>query len=123
MTNRRLDARGWTVALCLSALGALGPAACGGSKAPAPAAPETSPEARTAAVYPPPDAGKISGLVSYAGPDPDVAVPVAADPACGEARKEPLLTEKIVGDGQGHLGDVFVYVKSGLEGMAWPMPA
>ena len=85
----------------------------------------TADAAATAAAspFPPPEAGRISGSVAYTGKDPDVAVPVNADPTCASLRPDPLMTETIAGDGQGHLGNVFVYVESGLGGRTFPPPA
>ncbi|HXU32842.1 MAG TPA: carboxypeptidase regulatory-like domain-containing protein, partial [Thermoanaerobaculia bacterium] len=68
------------------------------------------------------DAGSIEGQVAYAGPDPDLAIPLTADPTCAKLRTTPLETEKIVGDGAGHLGNVFVYVKAGLPPRTYPAP-
>jgi plastocyanin len=59
-------------------------------------------------------------VVSYAGRDPDVALPVAGDPFCAAAQG--LLSETVTGDGAGHHGNVVVYVKSGPTGGRYPVP-
>lgn len=68
------------------------------------------------------DAGSIRGLVRYAGPDPDAPIDFAADPMCAELHDGPVTTQQVVGDA-GRLGNVFVYVRSGLEGERFPVPA
>jgi plastocyanin len=96
--------------------------ACGGgggtaptAEAPAPApAPEAAPAGGT---------GSVKGVVSYADGDPDTAIKMDADPVCAGLHKDTAMTEKVVSDGSGHLGNVFVYVKSGLSGGPWPAPA
>ncbi len=106
-------------------LGAMFAVACGG---PAPEAANTQRTAATEATteaFPPADAGGIEGVIAYAGADPDVAIPLAADPACADLHGGPLETEKIVGNaenGAGHLGNVFVYVKAGLVPRSYPVP-
>lgn len=100
--------------------------ACGGQAPEATNAQEGTPgTARTggtAEAFPPADAGRIEGVITYAGPDPDVTLPVTADPTCAKLRDTPLESETIVGDGAGHLGNVFVYVKAGLAPRIYPAP-
>lgn len=67
-------------------------------------------------------AASINGVVSYAGTDPDTAIQMMADPDCLVLHTEAVHTERIVGDGAGHLGNVFVYVKSGLAGATYSAP-
>ncbi|HEV8577983.1 MAG TPA: carboxypeptidase regulatory-like domain-containing protein [Thermoanaerobaculia bacterium] len=112
MSRNRL----WILALC--ALPVL--AGChGGAKdeeqtteAPAASAPAAAPA----------DAGGISGTVTYAGPDTDTPIAMNADPICAGLHPTPVDTNEIaVKDGK--LGNVFVYVKTGLEGKTFPAPA
>lgn len=95
--------------------------ACGGgggegegddaSEAPA----ESAPAADTA------NAGGVKGVVNYAGPDADVPIAMNADPNCLSLHPTPVDTGKyLVKDGK--LGNVFVYVKTGLEGKSFPTP-
>jgi plastocyanin len=104
----------WILALC--ALPVL--AGCGGgakeegSEAPAPSAP-----AAVAA-----DAGGINGTITYAGPDTDTPIAMNADPICAGLHPTPVDTNEIATK-DGKLANVFVYVKSGLEGKTFPVPA
>lgn len=106
------------VFLALSVL--VGTVACGGGEAPAPseegaAAPEAAAAAGT---------GSIAGTILYTGgEDPDVVIDMAADPNCQALHAEPVYTEKVVADGAGHLANVFVYVKAGLEGKSFQTPS
>ena len=89
-----------------------------------PATPSEKP-AETVAV-PPVDlsnAGSVHGVVSYAGDDPDTEIDLSADPTCQELHDHPAQTETIVGDGEGHLGNVFVYLQGGIEGRRFPVPS
>ncbi|HEV7670413.1 MAG TPA: carboxypeptidase regulatory-like domain-containing protein [Thermoanaerobaculia bacterium] len=123
MKQRKFFARG-----LVGSLGIFLMAACGGRAPEVAGAPEgtqgtaTTAGTEKAADFPPADAGSVEGQVSYAGPDPDVALPLTADPTCAKLRTTPLESEKIVGDGAGHLGNVFVYVKSGLPPRSYPAP-
>lgn len=125
MYRRRLSIQHLARAATLAAItfGPLGLSlllACG---TPTPESKPTPAAAAPAAPFPPADAGRIEGVITYAGPDPDVVLPVTADPTCAKLRDTPLESEKIVGDGAGHLGNVFVYVKAGLAPRAYPAPA
>jgi plastocyanin len=94
-------------------------AGCGGgakeeasSEAPAAAAPA----ADTA------NAGGVNGSVTYAGADTDTPIAMNADPVCASLHQQPVDTNEIALK-DGKLGNVFVYVKSGLEGKSFPAPA
>ncbi|MEP7009401.1 MAG: hypothetical protein ABJC13_03685 [Acidobacteriota bacterium] len=124
MPHRRLTlqhlAQATTLAIIL--LGPLGLSllfACG---SPPPDSKPTPTASAPTAPFPPADAGRIEGQITYNGPDPDVAVPLSADPTCAKLHTGPLETEKIVGDGAGHLGNVFVYIKAGLAPRTYPTP-
>lgn len=69
------------------------------------------------------NAGSVTGTVSYTGEDPDRELDMGADATCAELHDAPVMTQTIVGDGAGHLGNVFVYVKQGLEGEQFPVPS
>jgi plastocyanin len=114
----------WILALLLP-LAALG-VACGGGGGSAPTAEAPAPAPAPSASAPAAPAGgsgSVKGVISYADGDPDTAIKMDADPVCAGLHTEPAMTEKIVGDGQGHLANVFIYVKSGLSGGPWPAPA
>jgi len=92
--------------------------ACGGgekgeesSEAPA----ESAPAVDTA------NAGGVKGVVNYAGPDGDTPIAMNADPNCAALHSAPVDTNHYaIKDGK--LANVFVYVKSGLEGKTFPTP-
>jgi plastocyanin len=103
----------WLIlALCL--LPAL--AGCGGG---AKEETSTAPAAPAAA---PANAGGISGTISYAGPDTDTPIAFSADPICSGMHTTPADTNEIATK-DGKLANVFVYVKSGLEGQTFTAPA
>ncbi|HTG35724.1 MAG TPA: carboxypeptidase regulatory-like domain-containing protein [Thermoanaerobaculia bacterium] len=66
--------------------------------------------------------GGIRGTVTYAGPDTDQPISMQGDPACAGLYPEPVDSEEIILK-DGKLANVFVYVKSGLEGKSFPVPA
>ena len=108
-----------SLALALAAAALL--VACGGGgEAPAPA-PSPEPPAAPAATASTGNA-VISGTISYANGDPDLEILMDADPVCLSLHKDhAAYSERIVADGGG-LANVFVYVKSGIEG-DYPAPA
>jgi plastocyanin len=67
------------------------------------------------------NAGGVKGVVNYSGPDTDTPIAMNADPTCASLHATPVDTGKYqVKDGK--LGNVFVYVKTGLEGKSFPTP-
>jgi plastocyanin len=67
------------------------------------------------------NAGGVKGVVNYSGPDADTPIAMNADPTCASLHTTPVDTGKyLVKDGK--LGNVFVYVKTGLEGKSFPTP-
>jgi plastocyanin len=101
-------------ALCLAAVAA----ACGGSeeKKPAPAAATEPP--------PPPidpaTVASVSGHIALHGTPPKAErIQTKSDPNC----KEPVFTQTFLVGTDGSLGNVFVYVKSGLGNRTFPAPA
>ena len=115
--KRRRDKHCLAAVMVIAALsGACGGGESGGSGAPAaPAAPVVNP-------VDPATAGNVTGKITFAGtaPTPE-PVRVNSDPNCvpeGAATTETV----VVGDG-GSLQNVFVYVKDGLGGRAFPVPS
>jgi len=111
--------------LVLSALAALA-VACGGGKQEATSTTgESSPSGSTPAAptkaVDTANAGTVSGTATYAGPSTDTPILMNADPICAGLHKEPVTTGKLVVNG-GKLANVFVYVKTGLEGKSFPAP-
>lgn len=88
---------------------------------PATAAPVTVPaEQATAAL----GEASITGKIAFDGTPPKpVAIQTSADPNC-EAMHEgqPLTSEEVIVNPDGTLRNVFVYVKSGLDGKMFPAP-
>lgn len=67
------------------------------------------------------NAGGVKGVINYSGPDPDTTIAMNADPTCASLHTTPVDTDKYRVSG-GKLGNVFVYVKTGLEGKNFPTP-
>ena len=101
----------WTVFALLVMATAL---ACGGGDAPAPAAP-------AAPAFGPATAGNVSGMVMLDGELPAAEeFMMNSDPVCAMTATN-TMSSTFVG-ANGHLGNVFVYVKEGqgLEGLSFP---
>lgn len=112
-------------ALPLSLLLAFGLAlaACGGGGDSGSSDLDAAPMAEMAAVDPA-TAGTISGKIMLDGEAPAAdAVQMAADPNCAALHDSPVMTEFVITDAEGGLQNVFVYLKSGLEGMQFPVPS
>ena len=90
--------------------------ACGGGGSEAPAAPVAP------AVDPidPATVGNVAGMITFEGtaPEPET-IRMNSDPVC-LAEASSTSTEYYVVGGDGGLGNVFVYVKEGLEGRTFP---
>lgn len=73
---------------------------------------------RTAAGH---ERGALVGIVLFSGtPPPRRSINADADPKCAELhRTDPLLTEDVIVNTNGTLRNVFIYLKSGLEGLAF----
>ena len=111
--------------LALSLMLSLGVAACGGGSQPAstPASePAATPSAPAASAVDPATAATVAGKISVEGALPaNQPIRMNADPACVQANAGKTVTqETFVGEGGG-LGNVFVYVQSGLTG-TFPAP-
>ena len=66
----------------------------------------------------------VTGIVITSGRiPPPVPVDMSEDPACVEAHKEGRYDGPVVMNGIGGLSNVFVYIKSGLEGKAFAPPS
>ena len=68
-------------------------------------------------------AGHVSGMVMFEGMAPaNSPIDMSSEAACADKHPTPPTTEdfKVV---DGHLADVFIYVREGLEGMTFPVPA
>ena len=92
-------------------------AACGGgSDAPA------EPAAAAPPAFDPATAGSVMGTITLEGTAPAAeTIRMNSDPACAElATETETETEYYVVGGSGGLGNVFVYVKEGLEGRNFP---
>lgn len=102
-----------------------GLAACGGSKEePAPASPAAGGGAAGATPFDPATGtATVGGKVSFEGaPPPAAQIKMNADPVCMSLHKEPVYSEEVV-VADGKLGNVFVYVKEGLEKYTFTPPA
>ena len=124
MSTRTMSPALWTVvaaALCGLAL-----TACGGGEQPAgeAAAPATAPESGAApstgaapAASGPTGTATVSGTVAYQGEVPNLRpISMSADPACASKHTEAVPNSSLVLGANQALGNVLVYVKSGLAG-------
>jgi plastocyanin len=72
----------------------------------------------------PATAGVIEGSVQFTGRKPArTAVDLSSDPACVEAHKGRAVDESVMVNPNGTLANVFVYIKSGLEGKEFEIPS
>jgi hypothetical protein len=93
----------------------------------APSGPAQKAEKASAASYfkvDPATAGIISGSIQYVGAKP-VRKPIdmSGDPACVEAHKGKPYDESLLVSPKGGLANVFVQIKSGLEGKSFETPS
>ena len=94
-------------------------AACGGSDGPAESA---MPAADAPPAFDPATAGSVMGMITLEGTAPAAeTIRMNSDPACAELATDTETEYYVVGD-SGGLGNVFVYVKEGLEGRNFPVP-
>lgn len=84
--------------------------------------PAAGAEPAAAAAVPSGPTGTLAGVVTYDDGDADTVIRMDADPVCQQLHPNPVETETLVKDAQGHLANVFVYVKDGLQGR-WAPPA
>jgi plastocyanin len=91
---------------------------------------EPEPAAKQAAVPPsyfkadPATAGVVSGTVKFSGKKPvRTVIDMDQEPACVTAHKGKATDDSVVVNSNGTLANVFVYIKSGLEGKKFEPPA
>ena len=81
----------------------------------------------TAPVYfkvDPETAGTVTGTILYKGKPPArKAIDMSEEPACVEAHKGKAYNESLVVNRKGDLANAFIYIKSGLEGKTFAVPA
>jgi hypothetical protein len=95
---------------------------CGGSKEASKSAEEKAAPAEQA-WKPTGDEGSITGKVSFTGQPPKYpAIAMDADAVCASLHKGPVYPEAVVKNENGTLRNVFVFVKSGLEGKSFAVP-
>jgi hypothetical protein len=109
--------------ICLSCAVALAIGCSAKPKTEEPAKPATPP----APVYykvDPATAGSITGTIHYTGKRPSPKpIDMTSDPACVEAHKGKPYDESLVVSPKGMLANAFIYIKSGLEGKTFEVPA
>ena len=107
-----------TTAILLCAVG------CGGSKEPAKTAEEAPAAGAEGAVWKPSgNEGSVTGKVSFKGAAPkNRAITMDADAVCAAKHSGPVYPETVTVNTNGTLRNVFVYVKTGLEGKNFAVP-
>ena len=91
---------------------------CGGSDVQE--APEEAQAVPSAAPIDPASAGSVSGLITLEGVAPEAEnIRMNSDPVCVSAASDSQTNYYVVGE-DGTFGNVFVYVKEGLEGRTFP---
>ncbi len=96
---------------------------CGGSKPPESAASPEQPAAEGAVYQPTGNEGTITGKVTFQGEAPKFKpISMDADAVCASKHSSPVFPEAVVTNKNGTLRNVFVYVKSGLEGKTFKTP-
>ncbi len=99
-----------------------GVAACGGGSQPAETPSATQEAAPAAVTVDPATAATVAGKVALEGTPPaNAPIQMKADPACMAATKGQSPTQETFISEAGGLGNVFVYVQSGLNG-TFPAP-
>jgi hypothetical protein len=72
----------------------------------------------------PQTAGAVTGQIQFKGKRPaPKAIDMSEEPACVEAHKGKAYDESLVVNQRGDLANAFVYIKSGLGGKTFPIPA
>lgn len=85
---------------------------------------EKQPASAEAVWKPTGDEGSITGKVAFSGAAPKVkALQMDADAVCSAKHSEPVYPEAVVANKNGTLRNVFVYVKTGLEGKNFAVPS
>ncbi len=102
---------------CLSAGLLVALAACGGD------GPDGAPGAVTEMPFDLATSGHVSGMVMFEGtPPPPEVINMTSEATCAARYTEPPVRDLVAASADGHLANVFVYVKEGLEGMQFPVP-
>lgn len=97
-------------------------ASCGGSKEPSKTA-EEKPAAEGQVWHPTGDEGTVTGKVAFQGQPPKFpAISMDADPVCAAKHSGKVYPEAVVVNDNGTLRNVFIYVKTGLEGKNMAVP-
>jgi len=94
-------------------------AGCSGTK------PEAVKPAPAVPVYfqvDPATAAAVSGVIKFTGAATRKVVDMSNEPACVAAHKGPVRDESVMVNRGGTLANVFVYIKTGLEGKKFPVP-
>ena len=87
-------------------------------------APEAAPAEGGAVWKPTGQEGSVAGKVSFQGTAPKYrAISMDADSVCAAKHSGPVYPETVVANSNGTLKNVFVYVKTGLEGKNFEVPA
>ena len=95
---------------------------CGGSKEPAKTADE-APAAAAAVWKPSGNEGSVTGKVNFKGTAPkNRPITMDADAVCAAKHSGPVYPETVTVNANGTLRNVFVYVKTGLEGKNFSVP-
>ena len=114
MRRSRLILAGWLVCML---------AACSGPAVKQPVAEKKEAPPQIFKVDPS-TAGSLKGSVRFTGKKPGrVAVDMSSDPACVEAHKGKPYDQSIMVNADSTLSNVFVYIKSGLEGKNFETPS
>jgi hypothetical protein len=110
--------------LFLTCVALLAVPAFGQTKATTKAAPKAAAAApKSAAPAAPKSDAPVSGIVVFKGTAPRAAViSMDAEPTCAAKHKTPVRSEKVIVNPNGTLRNVFIYVKTGLEGKTFPAP-
>jgi len=70
------------------------------------------------------DEGSVTGKIAFEGDAPKFkAISMDADSACAAKHSSPVMPEAVVVNKNGTLKNVFVYIKTGLEGKNFAVPA
>lgn len=95
---------------------------CGQPQQPAEVS-EQQPAAEGSAWQPTGDEGSVTGKISFKGQPPTFRqISMDADAACAAKHSTPVYPESVVVNSNGSLRNVFVYVKTGLEGKTFAVP-
>jgi plastocyanin len=98
--------------------------ACSPGTKPTPAANSTQPPEPPVFHADPATVGTIAGTIRYEGPRPaKKAIDMSNEPACVSAHHGKAYDESLIVSAKGGLDNAFIYVKSGLEGKRFEIPA